>query len=569
MALARSEHSDFDYDVIVIGSGFGGGVTALRLAEKGYHVGVLEAGRRFADTEFATTSWRVRDYLFYPTVGCTGILRLTMLRNVLVLSGAGVGGGSLGYANTLYRPPETFFRDPHWAHITDWQAEMEPYYDQASRMLGVVTNPAATPSDQVMRAVAKDLGVERTYRPAPVGVFFGKPGEAAGTEVPDPFFGGLGPPRRGCTQCGECMTGCRRNAKNTLVKNYLHLAERAGATVHPLTTATVVRPRPGGGYEVVCFGTGDRLRRRWVLSADQVVLSAAALGTQRLLHSMRDRRILRDISPRLGYLTRTNSEAVVLARTRSRDADFTTGVAITSSIQPEPDTHIEPVRYGKGSNLLALIFGVLVDGAGRHPRWLVALRQMVRMRRHLWAIHNPRRWTQQSIGLLVMQSLDNSVTTYTRRGPSGRRRMTTRQGEGEPNPTWIPIGHEVARRVASEIGGVPSGGIGDFFNLPLTGHFIGGCTIGDSPDTGVVDPYHRLYGHPGLHVVDGSTISANLGVNPSLTIAALAERATALWPNKGDPDPRPPLGSAYQRIRPVAPRWPVVPHNAPGALRLP
>jgi cholesterol oxidase len=564
-ALARVEHNSFDYDVVVIGSGFGGSVTALRLTEKGYRVGVLEAGRRFSDEDFPTTSWRVRDYIFQPGLGCTGILRLTLLRNVLVLSGAGVGGGSLGYANTLYQPPDEFYRDRQWAHITDWKDELEPHYDQAGRMLGVVVNPATTPADRVMLDVATDLGVGHTYRPAPVGVLFGKPD----TDVPDPFFGGLGPERRGCTQCGACMTGCRVGAKNTLVKNYLHLAERAGATVHPLTTVTAVRPRPGGGYDVESVGTGDRLPRRTVFSAEQVVVAAAALGTQRLLHDLRDRGVLPNVSSRLGHLARTNSEAVVLARSRRRDTDFTRGVAITSSIHPSPDTHIEPVRYGKGSNLLALIFGVLVDGDGTRPRWVAALREMVRMRHHLWAIHNPRRWTEQSIGLLVMQTLDNSVTTYTRRGLLGRRTMTTRQGEGEPNPSWIPIGHEVARRVAAKIAGVPAGGLGDFVNIPLTGHYIGGCTIGDRPQTGVVDPYHRLFGHPGLHVIDGSTIPANLGVNPSLTITALAERATALWPNKGDADPRPPLGTAYRRIRAVPPRWPVVPGSAPGALRRP
>ncbi|WP_205414069.1 FAD-dependent oxidoreductase [Amycolatopsis thermalba] len=558
---------ELDYDVVVIGSGFGGSVSALRLTEKGYRVGVLEAGRRFADDEFAKTSWRLRKYLWAPALGCFGIQRLTLLRDTFVLSGSGVGGGSLVYANTLYEPPRPFYEDAQWAHITDWRAELAPYYDQAKRMLGVTEYPGTTRADRVLAEVAEDMGIGHTVRPTPVGVLFATGGRKPGQEVPDPFFGGAGPARRACTHCGSCMTGCRHGAKNTLVKNYLHLAERAGARVHPLTTVVDVRPRPGGGYRVTTVRTGSRGRRR-TFTCEQVVFAASALGTQRLLHRLRDRGSLPRISRRLGYLSRTNSEAILAVRSRDRDADYTDGVAITSSMHPDEVTHVEPVRYGKGSNLMSLLATVLVDGADGRRRWVLGLRELVRHRRELPRLLNPRRWSEQMVGLLVMQSLDNSVTTYTRRGLFGRR-MTTRQGDGAPNPTWIPAGHEVARRVAAKIDGVPQGAWTDFANIPLTGHFIGGCAIGDSPETGVVDAYQRLYGHPGLHVVDGSAISANLGVNPSLTITAQAERAMALWPNKGEPDPRPPLGAPYARLTPVAPKNPVVPEAAPGALRLP
>ncbi len=237
----------FDFDVLVVGSGFGGSVSALRLCEKGYRVGVLEAGARFDDADFADTSFDVGRYLFRPEIGCYGIQRIDALRNCLILSGAGVGGGSLVYANTLYEPPRAFYDDPQWRHITDWQAELAPYFDQAKRMLGVVENPLRTPADDVMEKVAQDMGVGDTFHPTPVGVFFGGPGQAAGEEVDDPYFGGAGPRRTPCIGCGECMTGCRHNAKNTLVKNYLHLAEAAGAVVLPLTTVTRVRPREGGG----------------------------------------------------------------------------------------------------------------------------------------------------------------------------------------------------------------------------------------------------------------------------------------------------------------------------------
>ncbi|ASR35166.1 cholesterol oxidase [Prauserella marina] len=559
--------TQFDYDVIVVGSGFGGSVSALRLTEKGYRVGVLEMGRRFADHEFARSSWHVRDYLFAPRLGCTGILRITPLADALILTGTGVGGGSLGYANTLYEPGEKFFADPQWAHIADWKAELAPYYRQARDMLGVTANPTTTAADEVMKAVADDIGAGHTYRPTDVGVFFGEDGTPPGSEVPDPYFGGAGPARRSCTQCGECVTGCRHGAKNTTVKNYLYLAEKAGARVHPLTTVTEVRPLQSGGYAVSTVHTGLSRRRR-VLTAEQVIFSAAALGTQKLLHRMRERGVLPRLSGRVGVLARTNSEAVLAARSRDKAAAFNRGVAITSSIHPDDVTHVEPCRYGRGSNLLGLLGTVLVDPEPGTPRWRSGLKEMWRHRKVLPALHNPRRWSEQTIALLVMQSLDNSITTYPKRGIFGTR-LTSRQGIGEPNPTWIPSGHDVARRVAGKIGGIAGAGWNDLANLPLTGHFIGGCTIGDSPDTGVVDAYQRIFGYPGLHIVDGSTITANLGVNPSLTITAQAERAMAMWPNKGENDERPSLGKPYRPVKPVAPRHPVVPNWAPGALRLP
>ncbi len=569
--------SAYDYDVLIVGSGFGGSVSALRLSEKGYRVGVLEQGRRFADHELPATSWHLRDYLFEPRLGMLGIFRVTPLKSLLVLTGAGVGGGSLGYANTLYQPPDEVFADQRPGQSSarggtriDWADELSPYYDQARRMLGVTTYPGMSPSDRIMREVAEDMGIGDTFGLADVGVLFGGDGARPGVEVPDPFFGGAGPARRTCTHCGECMTGCRHNAKNTLVKNYLYLAERAGARIHPLTTVDCIRPLVGGGYAVETRSTGRRRRGRRTFTAEQVIFAAGALGTARLLHTMRADGVLPNISPRLGRLTRTNSEAILAARSLRNDTDYSRGVAITSSIHPDAHTHVEPVRYGKGSNLLALLGAVLVDGDQPIPRWRAGLREMRRQRGRLRKLHDPRRWSEQSIVLLVMQSLDNSVTTVLRRRRFGRaRHLSLEPGEGEPNPTWIPAGHEVARRVAGKIDGTPGGTWGDLVNVPTTGHLIGGCVIGDSPATGVVDPYHRLFGYDGLHVVDGSTVSVNLGVNPSLTITAQAERAMALWPNRGEADGRPALGAPYQRLAPVQPRNPVVSAAAPGALRLP
>jgi cholesterol oxidase len=553
-----------ELDVVVIGSGFGGSVAALRLTEKGYRVAVLEAGRRFDERTLPQTSWRVRSFLWAPRLGCYGIQRISLIKDVMVLAGAGVGGGSLNYANTLYEPLAPFYDDPQWGHITDWREELAPFYDQATRMLGVVENPTFTPSDEVMREVAEEMGVGHTFRSTPVGVFFGPPG----VEVPDPYFGGAGPPRRGCIECGECMTGCRHGAKNTLLQNYLYLAERAGAVVHPLTTVRRIRPLPDGRYAVDTERTGAWVRRhRQTFVARDVVLAAGTMGTQRLLHRMRDEGHLPDLSPRLGELTRTNSEAILGARAFRRDVDFTNGVAITSSFHPDEDTHIEPVRYGKGSNMMGLLTTALADGGGR-SRPLTWLREVVRHPGTFLRNLSMRRWSEQIIIALVMQTRDNSITCFTKRGLLRRHVLTSRQGHGEPNPTWIPIGHDAVRRIATKIKGFAGGGWNDVFNVPMTAHFLGGAPIGDAADHGVIDPYHRAYGHPGLHVVDGAAVSANLGVNPSLTITAQSERAMSFWPNRGDHDDRPPLGEPYRRIAPVPPRHPAVPPGAPGELRL-
>jgi cholesterol oxidase len=555
------------YDVLVIGSGFGGSVTTLRLTEKGYRVGVLEAGRRFTPDTLPKNSWHLRRFVWAPKLGCTGIQRIHLLKDCVILAGAGVGGGSLNYANTLYEPPQPFYDDPQWAHITDWRDELAPYYDQAKRMLGVVTNPSVTPSDLEMQRLAGQFGKADTFHATPVGVFFGRDGALEpGKTVADPYFGGAGPERTGCVQCGECMTGCRHGAKNMLITNYLYLAEKNGAEIHPLTTVTDVRPRKGGGYEVRTARTGSWLgSTAGTFTADEVVFAAGTYNTQKLLHRLRESS-LPNISERLGYLTRTNSESLLGVRVPKPKHDYTQGVAITSSWHPDENTHIEPVRYGKGSNSMGLLTTLITDGGTRRHRWweffMAMLRNPLRLRMLI-----PRKWSERVIILLVMQTLNNSITVRRVRSKLGLKKLTSEQGEGEPNPTWIPVANQAARKLAENVDGIAGGTWGDLMNIPMTAHFIGGCAIGDSPKTGVVDPYHRLYGHPGLHVVDGSTLSANLGVNPSLSITAQAERAMSLWPNKGETDIRPALGSAYKRINPIKPGSPAVPDNAPGALR--
>ena len=555
----------YDYDVLVIGSGFGGSVSALRLTEKGYKVGVFEAGKRYEDKDFAKSSWRLRKFLWMPQIGCYGIQRIDKLKDVMILSGAGVGGGSLVYANTLYEPLDPFYRDPAWGHITDWKTELEPYYDQAKRMLGVSIYPQVTAADEIIKKVAEEMGVGGTFHHTPVGVFFGAPGE----KVADPYFGGAGPERNGCLQCGECMTGCRHNAKNTLMKNYLYLAEKGGAEIHPMTTITSVKPLAGGGYEIRARRTNKRFRPHRRFTAEQVVFSASTMGTQKLLHRMRDQNKLPNVSARLGLLTRTNSEALLGAIADGKEIDYSKGVAITSSFHPDEYTHIEPVRYGKGSNAMSLMQTVMTDGGGSKPRWVTWLGEMWKQKSKLFKLYDLRHWSERTIIALVMQTHDNSITTYTKRGITGRRKLTSKQGHGAPNPTWIPAANDATRRIAHHMGGTPGGTLGEPFNVPMTAHFMGGCAIGDSAVTGVIDPFQRLYGHEGLHVVDGSAISANLGVNPSLTITAQAERAMSFWPNKGEVDTRPALGSAYAKISPLMPKNPIVPADAPAALQLP
>ncbi|EFH28812.1 MULTISPECIES: GMC family oxidoreductase [Streptomyces] len=576
----------YDYDVIVVGSGFGGSVTALRLTEKGYRVGVLEAGRRFTRETLPRNSWDLKNYLWAPKLGMFGIQRIHLLGNVMVLAGAGVGGGSLNYANTLYVPPKPFFEDPQWRDITNWQEELKPYYDQARRMLGVRLNPTMTPSDVHLKAAAERMGVGDTFHMAPVGVFFGdgedaegKRKAAPGEQVDDPYFGGAGPSRKACIECGECMTGCRHGAKNTLNENYLYLAEKAGAVVHPLTTVVSVTDDSQGGYAIATLPTDDRRKASGrTFKARKVVIAAGTYGTQTLLHRMKAGGQLPHISDRLGELTRTNSEALVGAQTDNRryrratgapKVDFTRGVAITSSIHPDDNTHIEPVRYGKGSNSmggLSILQVPYAEGSSRAMAWLAnAAKHPLLVLRSL----SNRRWSEKTIIGLVMQSLDNSLTTYLKPDGVGKGLLTARQGHGAPNPKQIRAASEAASAIAADINGFPGSNVGELMGAPLTAHFLGGCPIGSSRDTGVIDPYHRLYGHPGISVVDGAAVSANLGVNPSLTITAQAERAMSYWPNKGEEDPRPAQGEAYVRLGPVEPKSPAVPAEAFGALKLP
>ncbi|MBT8212762.1 MAG: GMC family oxidoreductase N-terminal domain-containing protein, partial [Acidimicrobiia bacterium] len=484
-----------------------------------------------------------------------GIQRLSLLKDVLVLSGAGVGGGSLVYANTLYEPHDAFYQDSHWCDITDWRTELAPFNRLATRMLGAVDNPTHTPADEVTLQIARRWNVEDTFRPTPVAVYFGEPG----VEAPDPYFGGAGPSRSGCLECGGCMVGCRHNAKNSLDRNYLYLAEQAGASVHAEHEVVDLEALDTGGYRVTTQRPGAWLHKnRRTFTAADVVFAAGALGTTKLLLKLSESGRLPHLSSRVGEVVRTNSEALIGATARSVDVDYSTGVAITSSFHPEPHTHIEPVRYSKGSNVMGLLATVLTDGGGAIPRQVRflgnVLRHPVRFLRSL----SVRRWAERTVILLVMQSYDNSLRLRRKRGWLGTH-LTSERSVGEPNPSYIPVANEAARVAAEVMDGFPGSSLNEvLLDVPTTAHILGGACVGASPEGGVIDAYHRVFGHPGLHVIDGAAIGANLGVNPSLTITSMAERAMSMWPNRGAHDPRPDLGDAYRRIDTVAPESPTV-----------
>ena len=545
-----------DYDVIIIGSGFGGSVAALRLTEKNYKVLVIEAGRRFADNEFAKNSWQLKKFLFFPRLGLKGIQRIDLLRNVMVMSGAGVGGGSLVYANTLYRPPKSFYNSGTWAKLCDWEKTLEPYFAQAEKMLGVETNPFLSPSDVELKKAAGKLGYGDSFKMTPLGIYFGESGKT----VDDPYFGGIGPSRTGCLNCGECMTGCRHGAKNNLVKNYLYLAEKAGAEVLAETTVTDIIDSESG-YQVQTRSSSGWSRGK-TFSAGQVIVAAGALGSAKLLHKTRAHGNLKGISDRLGYLSRTNSESLLGVVARSKKIDFSSGSAITSSVFPDEHTHVEPVRYGKGSGFMGVMESVMASGPkGQTPNLFWLLVASIRNFFRLPSMYSLRSWPERTLILLVMQARDNSLITFLRRGVFGKK-VSSRQGHGEKNPAWVPKGHELAKTLAEQIDGTAGAVITEPFGIPMTAHFLGGAVIASGPDEGVLDGYLRVFGQPGLHILDGAALSANPGVNPSLSITAQAEWACAHWPNKGEADQRPALGEAFRVINPVAPVNPVVPKGA-------
>jgi cholesterol oxidase len=526
----------YDTDWLVIGSGFGGSVSAMRLAEKGYDVTVLERGEHFRnEDEMPTSSWDLKKWLYMPRAGLRGLFKMTFFKDVFVVSGAGVGGGSLVYAMTLYVPPRAFFEDRQWAGMADWEAELAPHYETAQRMLGVTDVVEDDPADQLLKEYAGEIGVGDTYRKARVGTYLDTPGE----EVPDPYFGGAGPARTGCSRIGRCMLGCPQGSKNSLDKNYLWFAQRDGATVQPGREVVSLRPVNGtdgaDGWDVVHERTGRRRRKdRRTTRARGVVISGGALGSNELLARCKLQGDLPKLSDRLGHLVRTNSEAILVVTVPEGRAEaLTKRVAITSSIYPDPHTHIETVTYGAGGGAMRNLFTVLTGGGNRVTRPLKWLGQLIRHPRWTAELMLKPRWGERSVVVLVMQSLDNSMRLTARRRRDGRVRMQTRQDPDNPNPTFIPAANAFTEWLARKTGGVPGSAVPEaLLSIPTTAHILGGAPIGSSPERGVIDEQHRVFGYENLLVCDGAAIPANVGVNPSLTITAMTERAIDHIPAK-------------------------------------
>lgn len=521
-----------DYDVLIIGSGFGGSVAALRLAEKGYRVGVIEKGRRFRPEDYPRTNWNIRKSFWFPRLSCYGTWRLHLLREVLVLHGIGVGGGSLLYANTHFEPPDSVWDDPQWKDLEDWRKVMPKFYTEARRMLGSTETVRMGAADEALRHAAERRGRGESFCPTDVGVFFGKPD----VEVPDPYFDGEGPARTGCTFCGACMVGCRKGAKNTLDKNYLYLAEKLGVEILPEREVRLIEAMEDGSYRVKWRrSTRQLLRKRGVLRAGKVVVSAGVLGSVSLLMKSKEQGGLPNISSELGNMVRTNSEVLLGMTSRSRD-DLWEGVAIASKAEMDDVTHMECVRFPAGSDVILLLGTLMTDGGKGIPRALRWIGNVLRHPIRFLQVSKPWGKAKRSAVLLVMQTLDN----HTRLTKSRQwlwpfvRTLTSKPDPDQPGiPSYIPIAHEVAREMGDELDAEPQNTLNEvLLDTSTTAHILGGCSIASGPDRGVVSVKGEVFGHPGLYVIDGSLVGANLGVNPSLTITALAEYVCSRFPEK-------------------------------------
>ncbi|MCF7921389.1 MAG: GMC family oxidoreductase [Candidatus Marinimicrobia bacterium] len=509
------------YDYIIVGSGFGGSVSALRLAEKGYTVAVIEKGKRFQPQDFAKTNWNFRKYFWLPQLKLYGIQCLTLLKHVFILHGAGVGGGSLVYANNLLIPPDEVFKKPEWGP-GDWKTRLAPHYATAQRMLGATPSPTLAPTDHMLAEVGQELTGKDTFHINDVGVFY----ENSGNEVPDPFFNGEGPPRVGCTLCGACMVGCRDGGKNTLDKNYLYLAEKLGVDIIPETEVTQILNR-GEGYRILTRkSTGFRHKVKSYTSTG-LILSGGVMGTVKLLLKSQQNGDLPHLSRRLGDLIRTNSEALIGVKTNKKDINYSKEIAITSGIYPDPDTHVEVVRYPKGSDAMAMLTTLLVGGGGWLPRPIRFLGTVIQHPLKALESLNPFNWAHRTAILLVMQTVENYMKfDFKRRWwRLGRRSMNSAKAPGVPMvPTYIPIANKVAEKMAEKMEGNAYSVLPEvLFNVSSTAHILGGCAMGKTEQDGVCDFKGKVHGYENMWVVDGSVIPANLGVNPSLTITAVAE----------------------------------------------
>jgi len=515
------------YDFVIIGSGFGGSVSALRLSEKGYKVLVIEKGKWWKPEDYPKTNWNLRKWLWLPSLRFRGFFKMTFLRHVGILSGVGVGGGSLVYANTLPRPKKVFFHSGSWAGVADWENELEPFYQEAGRMLGATRNPKLFDSDLALQQVAREMGYEKDFSATDVAVFFGQPD----VKVPDPFFNGEGPEREGCKHCGACMTGCRYNAKNTLDKNYLYLAVKKGAQV--LAERKVVDVRPQGaadgskGYVITFKKSTSVFSGKKQVKAKGVVFSGGVLGTVRLLLDMKTKG-LPNISDKIGDDIRTNNESLVLVHSPKTEKDYSQGVAIGSIFPPDEDSHVEPVRYGSGSGFFKLLGIPMIYGKNAWTRIGKLFVHLIKHPLRMPYIYFSKNFSKESVILLFMQHLDSTL-----RFKRGLFNLSSKVSTGTAPTSFIPMAKELAERTAKVIQGAPFVMATEvLFGIPTTAHILGGCVIGKNREEGVIDQNHKVFGYENLYVCDGSTISANPGVNPSLTITAMTERAMSKISNK-------------------------------------
>jgi cholesterol oxidase len=533
MGTAIEAMSALQYDYLIIGSGFGGSACALRLVEKGYRVLMLEKGSELSARDFPKSNWNLARWLWAPALGWRGLFQMRPFSHVFVLAGAGVGGGSLTYANTLPIPKAAFFRSGRWANLCDWEQELRPHYAAARAMLGAAPTTFLAPGDRVLRELADAIGAGASFHKPHVAVFMGSPGQT----VPDPYFGGRGPPRSGCTHCGGCMTGCRFGAKNSLDKNYLYLARQLGLELLADAEVVDVIPRQGGGYDVeVLAGRRHFRRTKRRFSARNVIFSAGALGTNSLLLRLQHRGSLGRLSPQLGRGVRTNSESLIFVTVPGAAEDYSKGIAINSMLETGETSHLEVVRYARGSGFFRLVAAPHVGGAG--PAWLRLLRVLCYVLSHPYRVLRAwlvRDWAKSTLILLYMRASEGRLR-FTR---NWLGLMNTELDEGAAPEATIPEATALAQTLAARIGGVAMSSLHEAaLGIPTTAHIIGGCCMGESAETGVIDARHRVFGYDGLMVVDGSAISANPGVNPALTILALAERAMSFIPRRAALDDR-------------------------------
>jgi cholesterol oxidase len=516
------------YDYVIVGSGFGGSVSALRLTEKGYDVLMLEQGSELRAEDFPETNWDIKRWLWAPALGFRGLFRMRPFRHVQVLAGAGVGGGSLTYANTLPIPKQGFYASPAWAHLADWQNDLAPHYQTARRMLGAAPTNFLTPADALLKELAAERGTPEAFEKPHVSVFMGEPGKT----VPDPYFGGQGPARTGCIRCGSCMTGCKHGAKNTLDKNYLYFARKHGLTLQADSEVTHVTPLPEGGYRIKALQGRAIFGRKLVeFEAKNVIFSAGALGTNSLLLKLKaDASALPKLSNQVGCRVRTNSESLICVTAPGSREDHAKGIAINSLLQTDEHSHLEMVRYGTGSGFFRTV--VTAPHVGGSTGFMMLFRMLAALLMHPWLALRAffvSDWARHTMILLYMRSTEGTLRFV--RGPLGF--MNTQVEKGERPSASMPEATELALRIAQKVGGLARSTFYEqVFNVPTTAHILGGSCMGDSAATGVIDHQHRVFGYDGLYVIDGSAVSANIGVNPSLTICALAERAMGFIPEK-------------------------------------